>query len=93
MILYFKDTKLGEIHDVSGEGMWMYGILKPEKEIEVFRDLFNDLIDEEGQFDETRYDKEWLEDENWYILDENSSKRGIIVPAVYPDGAINWRWN
>ncbi|MED1920041.1 hypothetical protein [Bacillus velezensis] len=35
MILYFKGTKLGEIHDVSGEGMWMYGILKPEKEIEV----------------------------------------------------------
>ncbi len=39
----------------------------------------------EGQFDETRYDEELLEDENWYIHDENNSKRGIIVPAVHPD--------
>ncbi len=92
MFLYYKDEKLGEIHDVSGEGMWMYGILSPYENIEIFRDLFNDLIDEDGDFDETKYDEEWLEDENWYILDENNSKRGIIVPAVYPDGAINWRW-
>ncbi|WP_257392316.1 hypothetical protein [Bacillus vallismortis] len=70
----------------------MYGILSPYENIEIFRYLFNDLIDEDGDFDETKYDEEWLEDENWYILDENNSKRGIIVPAVYPDGAINWRW-
>ncbi|MEK4388212.1 hypothetical protein MHI19_01315 [Bacillus sp. FSL M7-1004] len=70
----------------------MYGILSPYENIETFRDLFKDLIDEDGDFDETKYDEEWLEDENWYILDENNSKRGIIVPAVYPDGAINWRW-
>ncbi|WP_345805674.1 hypothetical protein [Bacillus subtilis] len=91
MFLYYKDEKLGEIHVVSGEGMWMYGILSPYENIETFRDLFNDLIDEDGDFDETKYDEEWLNDENWFVSD-NRNKRGIIVPAVYPDGAINWRW-
>ncbi|RUS07853.1 hypothetical protein [Bacillus velezensis] len=90
MFLYYKDEKLGEIHDVSGEGMWMYGILSPYENIKVFRDLFNDLIDEDGDFDETKYDQEWLNDENWFVSD-NGIKKGIIVPAVYPDGAINWR--
>ncbi|MEW4058502.1 hypothetical protein Q0N99_04170 [Bacillus siamensis] len=92
MYLYYKEEKLGEIHDVSGEGMWMYGILSPNENIEVFRGLFNDLIDEDGDFDETKYDEDWLKDENWFVSD-NGNKRGIIVPAVYPDGAINWRWN
>ncbi|CUB40073.1 hypothetical protein BN2127_JRS7_02066 [Bacillus subtilis] len=29
---------------------------------------------------------------NWFILDGNKSKRGNIVPTIYPDEAINLRW-
>ncbi|TWK94960.1 hypothetical protein CHCC20323_3843 [Bacillus licheniformis] len=50
------------------------------------------MVDEDHDFQEDHYDEDWLNEENWFITDKDGVKKGIIVPAVYEDGAINWRW-
>lgn len=49
------------------------------------------MFDKDHNFQEERYDIEWLDEENGFITDKDGTKKGIIVPAVFEDGAINWR--
>ncbi|MFP3845383.1 hypothetical protein [Priestia filamentosa] len=93
MKLYFLDECLGEIKDASSEGMWMNGKITPTENMEKFKELFAALVDEENEFQEEDYNGEWLDDENWSITEDDGKKRGIDLPAVYPDGEINWRWS
>nr|WP_239549335.1 hypothetical protein [Scopulibacillus daqui] len=72
--------------------MWMNGRLISNKNIEKFQDFFEGLTDEENDFIEENYNQEWLDDRNWFIIDNENKKRGIYIPAVYSDGDINWRW-
>ena len=92
MELYFLDACLGEIKDVNGEGMWMNGKITSTENMKNFENLFAVLVDEKNDFKEENHNEEWLEDDNWFITDEEGNKKGIDLPAVYPDGEINWRW-
>jgi hypothetical protein len=48
--------------------------------------------------DEDNWDKdppvptEYLDDANWSVVDDDGKKRGVHLPAVYPDSAISWHW-
>ena len=44
--LYHRDTLLGEITNVSQEGVWMSGDLKPTPAAEAYRDFFSYMTDE-----------------------------------------------
>ncbi|KYD27513.1 hypothetical protein B4113_0092 [Geobacillus sp. B4113_201601] len=57
-----------------------------------FRKFFEDLTNEENHFKESEYNEEWLNDDNWFVVDSHGDKKGIYLPAVYEDGEINWRW-
>jgi hypothetical protein len=93
MNLYYKDVNLGEIKDnYVVDGMWLYGEIFPNDNLEIFREFLKALVDEDHDFQEDHYDEDWLNEENWFITDKDGVKKGIIVPAVYEDGAINWRW-
>ncbi|WP_131923150.1 hypothetical protein [Hazenella coriacea] len=92
MKLYFLNECLGEIVDISVEGLWTNGKIIPTKKLEKFKDFFEGLIDEENEFVEEKYNEEWLDDHNWFIVDDENRKKGIYLPAVYFDGDINWRW-
>ncbi|MFB1052301.1 hypothetical protein [Paraliobacillus sp. JSM ZJ581] len=92
MKLYFINEFLGNIHNINVDGMWMNAEIIPSKSIDKFNDFFTAIVDEENDFEETNYNDEWLDDSNWYIMDSEKRKKGIYIPAVYPDGEINWRW-
>jgi hypothetical protein len=92
MLLYFKDECLGKIQDIQVEGTWVYGQYIPNENMIKYDAFFKALVDEEVEFDERAYDTEWVQDKNWFIVDESNNKRGIYLPAVYEDGEINWRW-
>ena len=64
----------------------------PSNNIDKFNDFFAALVDEENDFVEANFNEEWLEDNNWYIIDDENKRRGIYIPAVYPDREISWRW-
>nr|WP_257535544.1 hypothetical protein [Mesobacillus foraminis] len=90
--LYFLNEFLGDIRNISVEGMWINAEITPSKNIDKFNDFFATIVDEEADFEETNYNEEWIDDSNWYIIDNENRKKGIYIPAVYPDREINWRW-
>ncbi|WP_121639460.1 hypothetical protein [Virgibacillus sp. Bac330] len=92
MKLYFSNECLGEIKNVNVEGMWVNGNIIPNKNIEKFKAFFAAIVNEENELVEANFNKEWLDDNNWYIIDNQKEKKGIVIPAVYPDGDIYWRW-
>ena len=51
---------------------------------------------EEDRTDEIDYDEEnqfidLIESEDWWLLDENGEKTGILIPVFCTDNGINWR--
>lgn len=92
MKLYFLNEYLGDIGNISVEGMWINAEIIPSKNTEKFNDFFAGIVDEENDFKEGSYSEEWLDDGNWFIIDDENRKRGIYIPAVYSDREINWRW-
>lgn len=85
MKLYFLNEFLGDIRNISVEGMWINAEIIPTENIDKFNDFFAAVVDEENDFNETNYNEEWLDDSNWHISDNESKKKGIYIPAVYPD--------
>ncbi|MBD8025674.1 hypothetical protein H9636_03295 [Ureibacillus sp. Re31] len=47
--------------------------------------FFAAIVAEEADFEESNFNEEWLDDSNWYIFDNENRKKGIYIPAVYPD--------
>ncbi len=92
MKLYFLDEFLGDIQNINVEGMWINAEFTPSKNMEKFNDFFAAIVDEGNNFDEVYYSEEWLDDSNWFVIDDENRKKSIYIPAIYPDGEINWRW-
>ncbi|MFJ8460836.1 hypothetical protein ACIQ57_17080 [Lysinibacillus xylanilyticus] len=92
MKLYFLNECLGEIGDINVEGSWINGRIIFNKNTKKFMNFFEAIVDEENEFVEENFCEEWLDDSNWYILDEENRKKEIYIPAVYLDGDIYWRW-
>ncbi|MFJ5771357.1 hypothetical protein [Psychrobacillus sp. NPDC093180] len=74
------------------EGTWIYAEISPSKNMKKFQSFFTAIINEENDFDEACFSPEWLDDSNWFIVDDENRKKGIYIPAVYPNDEINWRW-
>ncbi|WP_397537134.1 hypothetical protein [Rummeliibacillus pycnus] len=92
MKLYFLNEFLGKIGNISVDGMWINAEIVPSKNMEKFYGFFAGIVDEENGIEEDSYSEEWLDDSNWFIIDDENRKKGIYIPAVYPDREINWRW-
>ncbi|WP_242175287.1 hypothetical protein [Priestia koreensis] len=90
--LYFLNEFLGDIRNINIDGMWINAEIIASKNIDKFDDFFLAIVDEENNFEETNYNEEWLDDSNWYVIDDENKRKGIYIPAVYPDREINWRW-
>ena len=45
----------------------------------------------EDSFDESKFDSELLDDNNWSVND-NGKIVGIYIPAIYEDGEISFRY-
>lgn len=92
MKLYCINEFLGDISSVTVDGMWITGMITAAEAMEKFKKFFAALVDEENDFNKANYPKQWLEDHNWFMVDKDNKKKGIYIPAVYPDGEICWKW-
>lgn len=90
--LYHRDTLIGEITNVSQEGVWMNGDLIPTSAAEGYQEFFAFLTDEGKGQQDPPFDEEYLNPQNWIVVDEVGRKRGIEIPAVHEDNSIEWRW-
>lgn len=92
MQLYFMNEYLGNITDISVEGVWINGTFTPSESAKKFSDFFAYMVDEEKGFEEPPFSQNLLDENNWYVINKGGSRLGIDVPAVYTDGFITWRW-
>ncbi|MFB9989729.1 hypothetical protein [Bacillus benzoevorans] len=90
--LYFINECLGEVQNINIDGVWVNGKIKPNKNLGKFIDFFEGVIEEESKFVAENFNTAWLDDRNWFIVDGDNKKKEIHLPAVYPDGDINWKW-
>ncbi len=92
MKLLHDGHEVGEIEEVSQEGVWMNGRIRLNPKGEELRQFFDYMTDEEHGLDEDPpFGPDLLEPENWHV-DVNGKRMGIEVPAVHSDGIIEWRW-
>ncbi len=90
MELLFKDNLIGYINNIYQEDYWVHGVFKPTDQFQAYKEFFKAIVCEEG-FDETKFDCEFLDDENWRI-NNNGDIVGIYIPAIYEDGDISFRY-
>lgn len=90
--LYHRSTLLGEITDVSREGVWMNGQFEPGPEAVAYRDFFSYMTDEAKGQQDPPFGEEYLNPDNWHLEEEDGQRREIEVPAVHNDQSIEWRW-
>lgn len=93
MKLIHDDIVLGTITDVSGESFWMSGTLSMASSAPgSYREFFDFMTDENNNNVDPPFGPDLLDEDRWFIEQNDGSRRGIAIPAVYPDGLISWRW-
>ncbi len=85
--LMFKDEIIGDISIDSMENFWVYGTYKLYENAKKFEELFKALVNEDEIFDETKFDKEFIDHDNWFI-NNNGKILGITIPAIYFDDKL-----
>lgn len=90
--LFFQEICLGEITDVYGESHWMSATLTPTSDADSFKEFFRWMVDEANVSIDPPFDEALLNEENWFVEQEDGAKVGISVPAVQVDSEIGWRW-
>lgn len=90
MELLFKDNIIGYIKDIYTEDYWVHGLFKKTDKFKNYSEFFKSIVCEDG-FDESKFDSELLDDDNWSVND-NGKVVGIYIPAIYEDGDISFRY-
>lgn len=50
------------------------------------------MTDEDRGQEDPPFGEDYLNPENWFVVEETGRKRGIEIPAVNHDHSIDWRW-
>lgn len=90
MELLFKDNIIGYIKDIYTEDYWIHGLFEKTDKFKGYSEFFKGIVCEDG-FDESKFDSELLDDNNWSVND-NGKGAGIYIPAIYEDGDISFRY-
>ncbi len=91
--LYFKDRELGYIENMSVDWPWINGSFRPSLEGKKMADFFAFMANEDGDFDkDPPFPDDLLDDENWWVVEEDGRRRGISVPAIHDLDFAVWRW-
>jgi hypothetical protein len=93
-LLRWKRRELGEVTDLSVDQPTMCGRFQPGPGLtKRFRELFAFITDEDRMGEEPPFAAELLDDDNWWLVDEQGRRWGISLPGVHQDdNIIGWRW-
>lgn len=90
MEILFKKEIIGRMENMYREDYWVHGNFIPYELHNKYKKFLDAVISEDGM-DEIQFDKELLDENNWYIKSEEGLK-GIWIPAIYEDGDISIRY-
>ncbi|WP_027626365.1 hypothetical protein [Clostridium lundense] len=93
--LFYKDICIGEILYTDSDFPWFSGAFTDNDYFKSFKPFFHSLVeslDKNIEFDESKWDPEWSEFENWSLIDEFGEVTPICMPMIYTDQwDIGWR--
>jgi hypothetical protein len=90
MEILFRQENIGKMTNTYKEDYWVHGNFVPYNMYFKYKDFFDAVVCEDGM-DETQFDKELLDESNWFIMGEDGLK-GIWIPAIYDDGDVSIRY-
>ncbi len=90
MKILFKREIIGKMTNAYREDYWVHGNFVPDSSYFKYKKFFDAVVCEDGM-DETQFDKELLDENNWFIMDKDGPK-GICIPAIYDEGDISIRF-
>ena len=90
MEIRFRTEIIGQMTNPYREDYWIHGRFAPADGYYKYFDFFEALVCEDGM-DESRFDQELFNENNWFVADENGL-HGIWFPAIYTDGDISIRY-
>ena len=93
MKLIHSNSVIGIITSPSQDGPWMSGDLNLESSVgPEYREFFAFMVDEDQGDTDPPFGPEFLDASNWFIEEDDGTRRGIEIPAVHNDDSIMWRW-
>lgn len=90
MDIMFGNNVVGEIVGMYREEQWVHGNFTPSKFYYEYKEFFEAMVCEDGM-DETKFDNELFDENNWFLKSEKGLQ-GISIPAIYSDGDISFRY-
>lgn len=81
MKILFKNEVIGELDNTYREEYWVHGKFIPSDAYYKYSDFLDAIVNEDGM-DETKYNKELHDENNWFIKNKDGLK-GIWIPAIY----------
>ncbi len=91
MELIFNNEIIGEIENTYCEEFWIHGKFIPHTPYFKYKDFLDAIVSEDGP-DVTKFTKELLDENNWFIKNKDGLK-GIWIPAIYyDDGDVSIRY-
>jgi len=91
MELLFRNEIIGKIENTYREEFWIHGKFIPYDTYFKYEDFLKAIVCEDKP-DVTKFNKELLDENNWFIKTDDELK-GIWIPAVYyDDGEISIRY-
>jgi hypothetical protein len=92
MRLLYQNIDLGMIMNSGQDGPEVWASYSPNQNAQQFIPLWTFITDEENYDKNPPFLPDYLDDRNWFVIDDQNEKRAIYLPAVYADGTISWRW-
>ena len=83
MEILFQNEVIGKIENTYREEYWVHGKFIPYTNYLKYKSFLDTVASEDGP-DVTRFSKELLDENNWFVK-SNDGLKGIWIPAIYYD--------
>lgn len=93
MKLYHNKIQIATVYNPIHEGLEMSGRVELLAGAESYMEVFEYVKDPDKMFsgEEPPFDADFYFD-NWFLEDEKGVRREIVIPGIYEDGTICWRY-
>ena len=90
--LYHGSDLIGLIRNPSQDGFEMSGEIELTPAAAAYKELFAFFTDgDKALYVEPPFEEKWLE--SWSVENEKGERSPIVIPGVYKDGEICWRYS
>lgn len=93
MKLYHNKNLIATVSNPIHESLELTGRIELLPSAESYMEVFEYVKDPDKMFsgEEPPFDEDFYFD-NWFLEDDNGVRKEIVIPGIYDDGTICWRY-